>query len=196
MARIMRFGFVRYFRSEANSHVIRYRKGTVLRSGRGLSFWFRPDGAGIAEIPMGSREMRFLFKSRSKDGEQAKVQGEITWRVADPDRLSRRVDFSVDLKYGHYPGEPLDRTAELLTGLLQPLAAQQHLATHTMDQLITQAGRARLQGQIEDGLKATESLRGLGLEILAVRLTEFSPPRWPTPVLKPPPLNRPDGERR
>ena len=173
MAEISRYGFVRHFRSEANFHVIRFRKGTALRSGRGLAFWFRPDGASIAQIPMDDRDMPFLFKGRSKDYQEATVQGAITWRVADPEALSRRVDFSIDLKTGQYLREPLDQIAGLLTGLSRQLAAQ-YLAEYPISAL-SQAGLTPLQQRIEDGINVEETLRAMGLEILAVRLADLSP---------------------
>ncbi|NNG02957.1 MAG: SPFH domain-containing protein, partial [Inquilinus sp.] len=173
MAEISRYGFVRHFRSEANFHVIRFRKGRVLQTGRGLAFWFRPDGASIAQIPMDDRDMPFLFKGRTEDYQEATVQGTITWRVADPDALGRRVDFSVDLKTGQYLRKPLDRIAGLLTGLARQLASR-YLGEHPIDGL-QRAGLAPLQARIEDGIAAAESLRAMGLEILAVRIADLAP---------------------
>ncbi|RWX57717.1 band 7 protein, partial [Mesorhizobium sp. M2A.F.Ca.ET.039.01.1.1] len=57
MATIRNFGFIAQLRSEASSHVIRYRDGRVKQSGRGLVFWFAPETASIAEVPMDDREM-------------------------------------------------------------------------------------------------------------------------------------------
>ncbi|TIW14818.1 MAG: band 7 protein, partial [Mesorhizobium sp.] len=52
MATILSFGFIAQLRSEASSHVIRCRNGREMQSGRGLAFWFVPETASIAELPM------------------------------------------------------------------------------------------------------------------------------------------------
>ncbi|MDB5704630.1 MAG: band 7 protein, partial [Sphingomonas bacterium] len=67
MAYIRNFGFFAQLRSDASSHVIRYRNGRMRQSGRGLVFWFRPETASLAELPMDDREMALFVKGRSKD---------------------------------------------------------------------------------------------------------------------------------
>jgi hypothetical protein len=52
MARISRYPGIAHLVSEASSYVIRYRDGREVRSGHGLTFWFRPLDTAIAEIPL------------------------------------------------------------------------------------------------------------------------------------------------
>ncbi|RVC69986.1 band 7 protein, partial [Mesorhizobium sp. M00.F.Ca.ET.038.03.1.1] len=77
MATIRSFGFIAQLRSEASSHVIRYRNGREMQSGRGLVFWFVPETASIAELPMDDREMTLFVKGRSQDFQTVAVQGTI-----------------------------------------------------------------------------------------------------------------------
>ena len=100
MAYITRFPLVRHLRSEPSRHVLHYAGGRLKRSGRGLAYWFRPLPAAIAEVPVDDRELPFLFHGRSRDYQDVTVQGVITWRVADPEALAARVDFSIDLASG------------------------------------------------------------------------------------------------
>ena len=88
MSQIRHFGPLAQLRSDASSHVIRYRNGQVRASGRGLVFWFLPDTASIAEVPMDDRETTLFVKGRSQDFQQVAVQGMLTWHVADPIRLA------------------------------------------------------------------------------------------------------------
>jgi regulator of protease activity HflC (stomatin/prohibitin superfamily) len=173
MAEISNYGLLRHLRSEASFHVTRYRNGKIRQTGRGLAFWFRPDGASIAEIPMDDRDMPFLFKGRTRDFQEATVQGVITWRVADPAVLGERVDFAVDLDMGLYLREPLDQIATLLTGLARQQSAQ-YLAEHPVDGLL-EKGLAPVQERIEQGLTGSERLRAMGLEVVTVRLADIAP---------------------
>lgn len=173
MAAIRRYGPVRHFRSEANFHVTRYHNGKMLQAGRGLAFFFLPDFASVAEIPVDDREMPFHFKGRTRDYQEVTVQGVITWRVGDPDRLGRRIDFSVDLTNGTWLREPLDQIAGILTGLARQHAAQ-YLAEHTVDALLT-AGLTLIRSRIESGLSSDPAIANMGLEVLAVRVADLSP---------------------
>ncbi len=173
MARIHNYLVLRHLRSEANFHVIRYRGGRIRRAGRGLAFWFRPEGASIAEIPMDDRDMAFLFKGRTKDFQEATVQGVITWRVADPTILHERVDFTVDLDTGLYLREPLDQIATMMTGLARQ-EANGYLTEHSIDHLL-EHGLGPIQARIEQCLVDSERLNAMGLEVVTVRLADISP---------------------
>src|SRR5687767_13677899 len=100
MATIQRFPFVRHLRSEPTYHVLRYRRGTLRKEGPGLAFWFRPIDTAVAEVPIDDRELPFLFRVRSADFQELVVQGVITFRVAQPAALARRLDFTLHLETG------------------------------------------------------------------------------------------------
>jgi len=164
---------LRRLRSDASVHIERYRGGRVVQSGRGLAFWFMPDGASIAEIPMDDRDLPFLFNSRSKDFQALTVQGLIVWRVIDPAKLAARVNFSIDLKNGLHLAQPVDQIATLLTGLSQQLATQ-YLAEFDVNAILG-AGVKPLLGRMETGLIAAARLTEMGLEVASVRVADVSP---------------------
>src|SRR5262245_61952644 len=121
MATMYHCGLVRHLRSGPNYHILHYHGGKLVRSGRGLSFWFMPLSASIAEIPCDDRDQPFLFHGRSRDFQDVTVQGTITFRVESPEDLARRVDFSIDVRSGAYLKTPLEQLSELLSQLAQQL---------------------------------------------------------------------------
>ena len=120
MADIKKFPVLRHLRGDPSYHLLRYRGGNLIRRGRGIAFWFHPMNTSIVEIPMADRELPFLYHARSQDFQDITVQGVITFRVADPERLAERVDFSIDLKTGILVERPMEK----LTGLVTELAQQ------------------------------------------------------------------------
>src|SRR5690606_25292639 len=73
MAEIRSFWFVRHLRAEPTTHVILFKNGHKVLSGRGVAFWFMPLGASIAEVPLDDRELPFLFSGRSSDFQDVAV---------------------------------------------------------------------------------------------------------------------------
>lgn len=173
MAEIKRLGPFRQLRSEASAHVQRFSRGRPVQAGRGLSFWFLPDGASIAEAPMDDRDLPFIFHGRSRDFQDITVQGLVVWRVTDPVKLAARIDFSIDLKTGAPLGQPLDQLAVLLTGLAQQLAVQ-YLAELDVTALLA-AGVKPLLATLEAGLIGSARLADMGLEVVNVRVADVSP---------------------
>lgn len=173
MAQITNFAFVARLRSDASHHVIRYRNGRIRQSGRGLVFWFRPDTASVAEVPMDDREMTLFVKGRSADFQQVSVQGILGWRVAEPDRVAERIDFTIGLANGQYIREPIERIETRLAGLVNQ-AALQYLAEAPVRALLD-AGVEPLRQRLEAALANDPALSEIGLAIVAVRLNNLAP---------------------
>lgn len=173
MATIRNFGFVAQLRSEASSHVIRYRNGRAKQSGRGLVFWFRPETASIAEVPMDDREMTLFVKGRSQDFQTVSVQGTIGWHVVDPERLAERVDFSIALGTGKLQGEPVDKIEARIAGIANQ-AVLQHLGQAPVRALLD-AGPEALRGHLEAVLAGDPALTEIGVAAVTVRLTNLAP---------------------
>jgi regulator of protease activity HflC (stomatin/prohibitin superfamily) len=173
MAQIRNLGFLAQLRSDASSHVIRYRNGRIRQSGRGLVFWFRPETASIAELPMDDRETSLFVKGRSQDFQQISVQGMLSWHVIDPELLASRVDFSIGLGTGRPAGQPIERIETRFAGLVSQ-AAMQYLAEAPVRALLD-AGIEPLRQRLEAALTGAESLAEIGIALVAVRLTGIAP---------------------
>jgi regulator of protease activity HflC (stomatin/prohibitin superfamily) len=173
MAEIRRLPPLRHLRSDPSVHLLAYRAGRLVRSGRGLTFWFLPMGASVAEVPVDDRDLSFALHGRTLDFQPVTLQGVISYRVTDPERLAQRVDFSVDLRTGAYARQPLDQLAGLLIGLAQQLAARQ-LGAAPVEAVLRQGPDAFQEG-VGLGLREDPLLQGMGLEVVSVRVLDLKP---------------------
>jgi regulator of protease activity HflC (stomatin/prohibitin superfamily) len=173
MAHIKRVPGARHLRSEPSVHILHYHKGNLVRSGRGLAFWFVPLSASIAEIPCDDRELPFLFHGRSNDFQDVTAQGVVTYRVVDPERLARRIDFSIDLRHGTYLKEPLEQITQTVTKSSQQLAWD--YIAHADVRTILGSGTEEIRQRLREGLVESSILEGLGLEIVGVLVSNVAP---------------------
>ena len=173
MAEITRFPIMRHLRAEPTAHALHYRKGRLVHSGPGLAFWFRPLSAALAEVPLDDRELPFLFHGRSADFQDVVAQGVITYRVADPEMLAGRIDFTLDPDTGKWTKEPLEQVAGILTQLAQQ-SAWEYLTHTPVRQLLTD-GVAEIRRRISDGLVVEGRPATMGIEIVSVRVAAVRP---------------------
>jgi len=173
MADIKAFPGYRHLRGDPSYHLLRYRRGSLVRSGRGIAFWFHPLNTSIAEVPMDDRELPFLYHTRSQDFQVVTVQGVISFRVVDPARLSERVDFSIDLKTGVLVEQPLEKLAGLLTELAQQFTWD-YLSRAPLIEIL-ERGFDEIRTRIQTGLRTDDSLDAMGLEVVAVRIAAVRP---------------------
>lgn len=173
MAQITRRPFRSHLRATATSHVVQLKKGKVKRSGAGLSFWFRPLTASLSEVPIDNRDMSLFFHTRTSDFQDAGVQATVSYRIADPNRASERVDFSISPASGKWMADPLAALGQLVSE-----TGQQHatatLATMTLTEALS-AGIGATREAITAGLDADERLRDTGVAIVGVRVLAIKP---------------------
>lgn len=82
MAEIKRFPVLRHIRADNGFHLLHFKNGRLRRSGRGLSFWFLPMSASMAEIPVADQSVTFAFSLKTSDLQDVSVQGALNWRVS------------------------------------------------------------------------------------------------------------------
>ena len=166
------FGF-RHLRSEPSSHILFFRKGKLVRSGRGRAFWFHPLSASIAEIPCDDRDESFLFHARTSDFQDVTAQGVITYRVANPEVVAERIDFSINVSSGRYTGKPLEHVSQLLVQSAQQLAWA-YLSRVNLKTALAE-GVDQIRQRIAKGLVANGALESMGLQIVSVRVASVAP---------------------
>ena len=173
MADISTYPWVSHLRSESSSHVMLYRDGRRVRSGRGIAFWFSPFSASIVEVPIDDRDTDFAFPLRTQDFQVVSVQGALTWRTENAELLAERMDFTIHLRTGRLRTEPLDRIASLLIGLARNEAAR-YLQQRPVGALLSE-GVGPLQAQMEAALTTSEQLAAMGLRVTTLRLAGITP---------------------
>src|SRR5919202_2029946 len=99
---------IRYFKAAPTTYVLQYVNGRVQREGAGLSFFYFAPHTTLVAVPVGSTDVPFIFNETTADFQAVTVQGHLTYRVADPRRLSALLDYSV-WPDGRYRSEDPDK---------------------------------------------------------------------------------------
>jgi regulator of protease activity HflC (stomatin/prohibitin superfamily) len=173
MAEIRRYPFVRHLRSDSVSHIVHYRGARVRHSGSGLAIWFNPMSDSLAEVPLDDRELSLVVHARSLEFQDVTVQGILTYRTVDPQRLAQRIDFTIDLMQGAWRSQPLEKVGLMLSQLAQEYALSYISQTPIRDLL--KRGVAPVREAIESGLRSTTTLADMGLELVTIRISAVSP---------------------
>jgi len=164
------FGF-RYARFAPTTFVMHVVDGRVKRRGCGLSFFFFAPWSNLVAVPVGSEDLPFVFSIATVDFQNVTVQGQLTYRVADPEKLAALLDYSVG-----FDGASLTEDHEKLQQRL--VHATQVLANAVTGRLgLTDALVATdaIRSAVIDGLKQDEAVTMLGVEILGLVLLSVKP---------------------
>jgi hypothetical protein len=155
---------VSYLKVPPTTYVLHYSGGKIVREGAGLAFFYYSPVAVIATVPLASTDVPFVFNEVSADFQEATIQGELTYRITDPKRLSAVLDFSVDPRGRHRSEDPTKLNDRLLH------AAQTAARAYTQRTLLRQVlvSSSALIAETLDGLRNSPAVAMLGVEILGL----------------------------
>jgi hypothetical protein len=162
---------IRFMKAAPTTYVLHFKNGRVRREGAGLSFFYYAPTSTIVTIPLESADAPFAFQESTADFQSIAIQGQLTYRVTDPKRLASLLDFSIGTQ-GVYRSEDYRKLTERMVHTTQTLmrAETQRL---TLREALTSSGA--LSAAVLAGLKASEAVSQLGVEILNLSLLAVRP---------------------
>jgi regulator of protease activity HflC (stomatin/prohibitin superfamily) len=162
---------IRYMKAPPTVHVMHYKNGRIRRAGEGLSFFYYAPSSTIVAVPVGSIDLPFAFAESTRDFQAVTVQGQLTYRIADPARAASMLDYSLKPAGGYASDDPkklddrlLHTTQVLARGVISKLPLHEALAR----------GDA-LAHEVLASLRAAESATMAGVEILALSVLGVRP---------------------
>lgn len=156
----------RYHKVPPTTHVIQYKNGALVRQGVGLSFFYFEPTSTVVNVPIGNTGVPFVFEEITSDFQEAMIQGELTFRITDPQRIASTLDYSVDRRGLHRSDDPQKLRDRLIQAT--QLLARKYVHTVTLPQLLG-SGDALLN-QINEGLVTSSTVTQLGVEIVDVTI--------------------------
>jgi regulator of protease activity HflC (stomatin/prohibitin superfamily) len=153
------------------TYVLQYKHGKIIREGAGLSFIYYAPTSTIVAIPMASADIPFVFQESTADFQSVTIQGQLTYRVADPNRLASLLDFSVDKRRAYYSEDPR-KLSERLIHSLQTLNRALMQSLVLKDALVSSDS---IVAEALTKLRRSEAVAALGVEILGLSILGIQP---------------------
>lgn len=165
------FGF-RFVKVQPTTYLLQYKKGKLVREGTGLSFFYFAPTASLVSIPVASVDMPFMFEEVTADFQEITIQGQVTYRVSDPQKLSQMLNFALNAKGNNYisedpvklPQRVINRVQVLMRAELQSLSLRK--ALQASDTLVE---------TVMERLTSSDDLQSLGIEILGLSILAIKP---------------------
>jgi regulator of protease activity HflC (stomatin/prohibitin superfamily) len=153
------------------TYVLQFKNGRLRREGSGLSFFYYAPTSTLVTVPLESADVPFAFQETTGDFQTVALQGQLTYRVSDPKKLSSLLDFSIS-PLGLYRSEDYRKLSERLVHTMQTLmrAETQKLS---LREALTTSGI--LSASVFSSLKSSDSVAQLGVEILNLSLLSIRP---------------------
>jgi regulator of protease activity HflC (stomatin/prohibitin superfamily) len=163
---------LRFIKVEPTDFVLQFSKGKVVREGAGLAFFFFGPTTSLVRIPIGSVDVPFIFEEVTADFQEVTVQGQITYRIAEPKKLSQLMNFTLAANGRGYISDDPKKLQHRLINHAQVLTN----ASLKSLPLRSALGQSKaLVTSLRDGLQEAEAISSLGVEILELSILAIKP---------------------
>jgi regulator of protease activity HflC (stomatin/prohibitin superfamily) len=162
---------IRYRKANSTDYVLHFSGGKLAREGAGLTFYYFGPSSTIVSVPLASANVPFVFNEPTADFQTLTVQGQLTYRIADPKKAAAMLDFTLDSK-GKYASDEYQKLPERLIYGLQKLLRTE------LQELPLRSALVRgdeLAGRVLEHLKASPEVTQLGVEILNLAVLSLKP---------------------
>jgi len=160
-----------YRKAAPTTYVMHYQNGRVVREGVGLAFLYYAPVSTVVEIPIASKDVPFAFNEMTADFQPVTVQGQLTYRIAEPKRAAALLDYSTRLVGVYASDDPeklperLVQTTQILTrAVIQRLTLRQALVS---SEAIVAAVLAEL--------RTHDAVLQLGVEVMDLIVSSIRP---------------------
>lgn len=161
---------IKHIKFDAMTYVFHFKNGKINREGRGLSFFYFAPNSSIVAIPMGSNDLPFVFNETTNDYQTVIIQGQISYKIADPKILSDILDFTVN-DFGQYKKNDIEKLNQRIINEAQTATSS---FIHEIKLKETIRSAKSIEGKIIQGLKNSSPIAMLGIEILGASILAIS----------------------
>lgn len=163
---------IRFIKVEPTDFILQYRHGEVVREGAGLAFFYYAPTSSLVRIPIGSVDVPFIFEETTADFQKVTVQGQLTYRVANPRALSQLMNYTLQPNGRDYSSEDPQKLAQRLVNHAQVVTSAVIKAMPLREALVRVD---ILAGAVRAGLAETGSIPALGVYILGLSILAIKP---------------------
>lgn len=157
---------ISYIKFDAMTYVIHFKNGRIGKKGRGLSFFYFSPNSSIAAIPLGSNDLPFIFEESTNDYQSISIQGQVTYKIGNPEQLAELLDFTIDA-HGIYKKNDIEKLNQRIINEAQTATSS---FIHELGLKDSIRSAKAIETKIKEGLQSSQALLILGLEIVAVNI--------------------------
>lgn len=165
------FGF-RFVKVQPTTFLLQYQNGRVVRQGVGLSFFYFAPTSSLVAVPIASTDVPFVFKEVTADLQEVTIQGQVTYRIADPEKVSQLLNFTLDASAKNYVSDDPQKLSQRVISIVQVLTRAELQNLKLREAL--KASDTIVQ-HVNAGLTTSTEINSLGVQILGLVILAVQP---------------------
>jgi len=161
-----------YYRSDPSEYVLLYRNGRITREGAGIAFYYWKPSSSIVSVPASTIDAPFILNETSGNFQAVTVQGQVTYRIAQPKTMAGILNFTVDPRTRRFISTDPEKLDQRIINAVQAQIRFELLKLPLEDALRQSADIA---AAVLTKIKAEPMLAAMGVECLNLFINSIKP---------------------
>lgn len=163
---------IRFIKFQPSQYVLKYKNGNIVREGAGISFYYYAPSTSIVAVPTGSNDAHFIFEEVTSDFQTVTVQGQISFRIVDPHKISGLLNYTLDSAGKGYISEDPQKLPQRIINTVRVMTKKTLEGMALRDAI---KSSEMLAHKIWQDIKANEEINLLGIEVLGLSILAVLP---------------------
>ncbi len=161
-----------FFKGLPNEFVIRYSSGKIRRKGYGISFFYLSYNTNIVVIPTNTQDANFIFNEVTGNSQNITIQGQMTYKISDPDKLNTVLDYTIDPKTKLPLSKDSEKLNQRIINVIH-IKVKEQLKNMTLEEALKKGDT--IANEIFPAVKDAEILNAMGIECLSLYILSVRP---------------------
>jgi regulator of protease activity HflC (stomatin/prohibitin superfamily) len=163
---------IRFIKVGPTFFVLQYKHGKIVREGAGLSFFYYAPTSSLVLIPIGSIDVPFIFEEITADFQMVTIQGQLTYRIEDPKKLSQLMNFTLAPNGSAYSTDDPQKLPQRLVNHIRVLTRSTVKSLALRDAM----GQSdALVNALDQGLLHADAITSMGVQVMALSILAIRP---------------------
>src|SRR5271154_2024588 len=163
---------IKFIKVQPTTYLLQYRGGKVVKEGAGLSFFYYAPTTSLVAVPVASTDVPFIFQETSSDFQEVTIQGQVTYRIADPKRVASLLNYTLDARGINFASTDPEKLSQRVINMINVLTHKELQQLPMRDAL---RASDLLVRSVTEGLRSSPEGAALGLEILGISILAIKP---------------------
>jgi regulator of protease activity HflC (stomatin/prohibitin superfamily) len=163
---------IKFVKFEPNLHVLLYKNGKVKRQGLGLSFYYFAPTSSLIAIPLTSNDAPFIISETTVDFQEITIQGQITYRISDPQKISKLLNFTLNNESLRYISDDPEKLTQRIINVIKVIIHSEVTSLSLKDALRSSDS---IVEKILISITKDKEIISLGIEILGISILAIKP---------------------
>jgi hypothetical protein len=163
---------IRFIKADPTTYLMQVRGGKVVREGAGQSFFYYGPTSSLVAVPVGSQVLPFIFEQVSADFQSVTVQGNLSYRIAEPKKIAGMLNFTLAASGRSYASEDPENLRTRVESAVEVLVQQAVSRRPLRDCL---QGAEAVAREVQAALEVRGDIVALGLEMLSCAIVAVRP---------------------